>query len=129
MIERFPGLADRTYLNSCSYGLSPVGARAVYARWQAVMERFEDAAFGELYGELEAFRDRLNRFVGGDAGSVWVDQSSSALLARIGTSVLPMGDALSVSVMVCGGTLCMKKGGSLRGRPFVKPWVKADQRE
>ncbi|MAQ19332.1 MAG: aminotransferase class V [Sandaracinus sp.] len=83
MIERFPGLADRTYLNSCSYGLSPVGARAVYARWQAVMERFEDAAFGELYGELEAFRDRLNRFVGGDAGSVWVDQSSSALLARI----------------------------------------------
>ncbi len=87
MKERFPGVADRNYLNSCSYGLPPVTVTAVYERWQRAMAHFEDDAFGELYDELEQFRTRLSRFIGGTRGSVWVDQNGSALLSRIGLAL------------------------------------------
>lgn len=83
MKSRFPGAVDRTYLNSCSFGLPPDSTGAVYARWQHAMDHFEDDAFGEIYAELERFRERLADFIGGDRGSCWVDQNGSALLARI----------------------------------------------
>jgi len=91
----FPGLEGRTYLNSCSVGLPPRATAGVYARWQVAMERFEDDAFGALYEELEAFRARLGAFVGGREGSVWLDQNSSALLARVVRS-LPRGERFRV---------------------------------
>jgi kynureninase len=89
--DRFPGSANRNYLNSCSYGLPPVTTGAVYSRWQTAMHHFEDDAFGSLYGELEDFRARLNELVGGRDGSLWVDQNGSAMLARIALALPRQG--------------------------------------
>jgi hypothetical protein len=85
--ERFPTLADSTYLASHSMGPPPLAARdALLAYWEAWAKDGPEA-WNAWMPELESLADNLGSIIGAPAGSLSLAPNVSVLQAAIASSL------------------------------------------
>lgn len=89
--REYPLLSGCVYLNSCSMGAVPRGARTAAARYFDAVEQWRDRVFGDLFAEVTEYADGIAELIGAARGSVALDVSVSALLGRV-LSALPWSD-------------------------------------
>jgi len=85
--ERFPTLADSTYLVSHSMGAPPLAARDALVEYWQEWAKDGPEAWNAWMPELEALADNLGKIFGAPAGSVSLAPNVSVLQAAIASSL------------------------------------------
>ncbi len=84
--ERFPGLADRVYLNSNSTGLVPDEVEGVLHGYWRTLSSWRDDMWDRFFAATQDYADAVAGFIGAPPGSVVTDLNLSTLLARVASS-------------------------------------------
>ena len=86
--SEFPILERTTYLNSCSLGALSKRSEAYLDRFLGEWHELGASAWYEIWlGRLADLRERVARFLGAPDGSVALEASTSAALARVASAV------------------------------------------
>ena len=85
--QRFPTLADSTYLVSHSMGAPPIGARDVLVAYWEEWAKNGPEAWNAWMPELQSLADNLGNIIGAPAGSVSLAPNVSVLQAAIASSL------------------------------------------
>ncbi|MEV7676590.1 aminotransferase class V-fold PLP-dependent enzyme [Streptomyces sp. NPDC088752] len=84
--ERFPGLADRVYLNSNSTGLVPSEVEEVLHGYWRTLSSWQDDVWDSFFATTQDYATAVAGFIGAPPGSVVTDLNLSTLLARVASS-------------------------------------------